>query len=141
MATSHALDDCCGVHDHRPTLVQRFIALAFALGSVAVVAVTGEMMVTGPLGDLTGDPAKALGIKGAYSSMWSVVRSPIGLALVVGFLVCLYRFSANVRHSWRDCLRAQSPGRSCGSPPRSRSASPPASATGARSPATTRRSP
>ena len=48
MATSHALDDCYGVHDHRPTLVQRFIALAFALGSVAVVAVTVEMMVSGP---------------------------------------------------------------------------------------------
>ena len=29
MATSHALDDCYGVRDHRPTFVQRFIALAF----------------------------------------------------------------------------------------------------------------
>ena len=104
MATSHALDDCYGVRDHRPTFVQRFIALAFALGSVAVVAVTVEMMVTGPLGQMTGEPAKALGIEGAYSSVWAVVRWPIGLALVVGFLICLYRFSANVRHGWRDCL-------------------------------------
>ena len=102
MATSHALDDCYGVHDHRPSFVQRFIALAFALASVAVVAVTAEMMVSGPLGELTGDPAKTLGIEGAYSSVWSVVRWPIGFALVVGFLICLYRFSANVRHSWRD---------------------------------------
>ena len=104
MATSHALDDCYGVHDHRPTFVQRFIALGFALASVAVVAVTAEMMVSGPLGELTGDPAKTLGIEGAYSTLWSVVRWPIGFALVVGFLICLYRFSANVRHSWRDCL-------------------------------------
>lgn len=104
MATSHALDYAYGVRDHRPTVVQRFIALAFALGSVAVVAVTVEMMVTGPLGNLTGDPAKALGIEGTYSSLWSVVRWPVGLALVVGFLVCLYRFSANVKHCWRDCL-------------------------------------
>jgi membrane protein len=104
MATSHALDDCYGVHDHRPTFVQRFIALAFALGSVAVVAVTVEMMVGGPLGRLTGDPARTLGIEGAYSSVWSVVRWPFGFALVVGFLICLYRFSANVRHHWRDCL-------------------------------------
>ena len=51
MATGHALDDCYGVRDHRPTFVQRCIALAFALGSVAVVAVTVEMMVSGPLGD------------------------------------------------------------------------------------------
>jgi membrane protein len=104
MATGHALDYAYGVRDHRPTVIQRFIALAFALGSVGVVAVTVEMMVSGPLGQLTGDPARTLGIEGAYSSVWSVVRWPIGLALVVGFLVCLYRFSANVRHCWRDCL-------------------------------------
>jgi hypothetical protein len=36
MATSHALDYAYGVRDRRPTLVQRFIALGFALGSVAV---------------------------------------------------------------------------------------------------------
>ena len=36
--------------------------------------------------------------------MWSVVRWPIGLALVVAFLVCLYRFCANVRQGWRECL-------------------------------------
>jgi membrane protein len=104
MATGHALDYAYGVRDHRPTVIQRFIALAFALGSVAVVAVTVEMMVTGPLGQLTGDPARTLGIEGAYSAVWSVVRWPIGLALVVVFLVCLYRFTANVRHCWRDCL-------------------------------------
>ena len=72
MATSHALDDCYGVRDHRPTFVQRCIALAFGLGSVAVVAVTAEMMVSGPLGELTGDPARTLGIEGAYSALWSV---------------------------------------------------------------------
>jgi hypothetical protein len=26
------------------------------------------------------------------------------LAIVVAFLVALYRFSPNVRHGWRDCL-------------------------------------
>jgi len=66
--------------------------------------VTVEMMVSGPLGELTGDPAKTLGIEGPYSVLWSVVRWPIGLALVVGFLVCLYRFTANVKHGWRECL-------------------------------------
>ena len=123
MATSHALDDCYGVRDHRPTLVQRFIALAFGLASVAVVAVTAEMMVSGPLGELTGDPARTLGIEGAYEGVWSIVRWPIGFALVVGFLICLYRFSANVRHHWRDCLPGRRRGRdACGSPPPSPSA-------------------
>ena len=104
MATGHALDYAYGVRDHRPTVIQRFIALAFALGSVAVVAVTAEMMVSGPLGDLTGDPAKTLGIQGPYEHVWAVLRWPIGFGLVVTFLVCLYRFSCNVRHCWRDCV-------------------------------------
>jgi membrane protein len=104
MATGHALDYAYGVRDHRPTMIQRFIALAFGLASVGVVAVTVEMMVSGPLGELTGDPAKTLGIEGPYSALWSVIRWPIGLALVVGFLVCLYRFTANVKHCWRDCV-------------------------------------
>ena len=75
MATGHALDYCYGVHDHRPSLIQRLIALLFALGSVAVVAVTVEMMVSGPLGQLTGDPAKTLGIEGPYSV--GVVGGPL----------------------------------------------------------------
>jgi membrane protein len=104
MATGHALDYAYGVRDHRPTVIQRFIALAFGLVSVAVVAVTVEMMVSGPLGQLTGDPAKTLGIEGPYSALWSVFRWPIGLTLVVGFLICLYRFTANVQHCWRDCV-------------------------------------
>ena len=104
MATAHALDYAYGVRDHRPTVVQRFIALAFAIGSVGIVALTVEMMVTGPLGNLTGDPAHALGIEGAYHAVWSVLRWPLGFALVVVFLVCLYRFTPNVRHCWRDCL-------------------------------------
>jgi hypothetical protein len=111
MATSHALDDCYGVRDHRPTVVQRFIALGFGLASVAVVAVTAEMMVSGPLGELTGDPARTLGIEGAYKGVWSVVRWPIGFALVVGFLIGLYRFSANVRHHWRDLPARRARGR------------------------------
>ena len=35
-------------------MVQRFIALAFALGSVVIVSLTVELMVTGPLGDPVG---------------------------------------------------------------------------------------
>jgi membrane protein len=104
MATSHALDYAYGVRDRRPTLVQRFIALGFALGSVAVVALTVELMVTGPLGDPDGAVARRLGIGHAYAVAWSVLRWPVLLLTVVGFLMCLYRFSPNVRQCWADCL-------------------------------------
>lgn len=102
-STGHALDFAYGVRDRRPTVVQRFIALAFALGSVVMVALTVELMVNGPLGQ-RGGLARSLGMVDVYTVGWSVVRWPLLLAIVVTFLVCLYRFSPNVRHGWRECL-------------------------------------
>jgi membrane protein len=71
---------------------------------VAVVAFTVELMVTGPLGEPTGGMARRLGLGEAYAFIWSVLRWPLLGLTVVAFLVCLYRFSPNVRHGWRECL-------------------------------------
>jgi membrane protein len=103
-ATGHALDAAYGVRDRRPTILQRLLALAFALGSVALVSVTVEMMVVGPLGDPDAGLARWLGLGDAYTVVWSILRWPLLLAIIVAFLVCLYRFSPNTRHCWRDCL-------------------------------------
>jgi membrane protein len=104
-STGHALDAAYGVTDRRPTVASRLLALAFALVSVALVATTVEMMVVGPLGDPDSGLAKWLGLGSAYTVGWSIVRWPLLLAIVVGFLVCLYRFAPNVHgHTWRDCL-------------------------------------
>jgi membrane protein len=103
-ATGHALDAAYGVRDRRPTLVSRLLALGFALGSVLLVAATVEMMVVGPLGNPHAEMMRRLGISGPYAAVWSIVRWPLLLAILVAFLVCLYRFSPNVRHCWRDCL-------------------------------------
>jgi membrane protein len=82
-ATGTALDVAYRVRSARATPVQRVLALGFALGSVALVALTVEMTV-------------AVG--------WTAVRYVLLLAVVVGFLVALYRFSPNVKHSWRECV-------------------------------------
>ena len=82
-ATGTALDVAYGVRSARAAVVQRLLALGFALGSVALVAFTVEMTV-------------AVG--------WAVVRWPLLLAIIIGFLVSLYRFSPNVKHCWRDCI-------------------------------------
>ena len=82
-ATGTALDVAYRVRSARATLVQRVLALGFALGSVALVALTVQVTV-------------AVG--------WAALRVPVLLAVVVGFLVSLYRFSPNVKHCWRDCL-------------------------------------
>ena len=102
-ATGNALDFASGVTSRRPTVVRRFIALAFALGSVVVVSVTVQLMVNGPLGR-TGGFARDLGLGEAYSVAWRIARWPLLLALIVTFLACLYRFSPSVRHPWRECL-------------------------------------
>jgi membrane protein len=103
-STAHALDSAYGVEDGRATLVQRVLALGFALGSVLLVSVTVEMMVVGPLGDPSTGPVAWLGLAEVYNVGWSIVRWPLLLLIVVGFLVCLYRFSPNVAHGWRDCV-------------------------------------
>jgi len=104
MATAHALDYAYGVRHSRPTIVQRFIALGFAIGSVGVVSMTVELMVAGPLGDPQAGLAGQLGIGDLYALAWSIVRWPILLTTIVVFLVCLYRFSPNIKHRFRDCL-------------------------------------
>jgi membrane protein len=104
MSTSHALDHAYGVRHRRTTTVQRFIALAFALVSVAIVAASVELMVTGPLGDPEGGLARRLGMSDEYAFAWSLLRWPLLLAMVVVFLMCLYRFSPNVKQGWRETL-------------------------------------
>jgi membrane protein len=104
MSTAHALDHAYHVQHGRTTVVQRFIALAFALVSVGIVAASVELMVTGPLGDPEGGLARRLGLSDEYALAWSLVRWPLLLAMVVAFLACLYRYSPNVEHGWRDCV-------------------------------------
>ena len=103
-STGHAIDAAYGVEDRCPTFIARLLALGFALGSVLLVAVTVEMMVVGPLGDPDSGPVAWLGLGDAYTIVWSVVRWPLLLLIVVAFLSSLYRFSPNVHLGWRDCV-------------------------------------
>lgn len=102
-STSHALDRAYGVTDRRPTLTRRFIALGFALASVVVVALTLGILVVGPLGGGP-DIAERLGLGRAIALTWILARWPALLLVLIGFLVCLHRFSPNVEHSWKDCV-------------------------------------
>jgi membrane protein len=61
-------------------------------------------MVTGPLGNPSTGIARRFGMSDAYAFTWGILRWPLLLCTVIGFLVCLYRFSPNVKHGWRECL-------------------------------------
>ena len=101
-STGHALDTIYDVEDTRTTYAERMLALGFGLVSVVLVAITVEMMVVGPLGDPDAGLPSWLGLGEAYTVVWSVLRWPTLLALVVAFLMCLYRFTPNVKQGWRD---------------------------------------
>src|SRR3954464_13721651 len=82
-STGRALDAAYGVHDRRPTIVHRMLALAFALVSVLLVAITVEMMVVGPHGNAAASPVERLGLGSQYELTWSIGRGPLALAVVV----------------------------------------------------------
>jgi membrane protein len=103
-ATSRALDAAYRDRHQRLSIHQRLIALGFAFGSVVVVVLTLGIMVDAPFLDEHRTLAEQFGISQALVTAWWVLRWPVVLAVLVAFLLCLYRFAPSVRHGWRHLL-------------------------------------
>ena len=101
-ATSRALDTAYHDRHQRLSAAQRLIALGFAFGSVVVVVLTLGIMVDAPFMDE--NQAVEIGVSRALVTAWYVVRWPVVLAVLVVFLLCLYRYAPSVRHAWRHLL-------------------------------------
>jgi membrane protein len=101
-ATSRALDTAYHDRHARLSISQRLIALGFAFVSVVVVVLTLGIMVDAPFMDE--DVALDIGVSRALITIWYVGRWPVVLAVLVGFLLCLYRLAPTVRHAWRHLL-------------------------------------
>jgi membrane protein len=101
-STSHALDTVYELLDHRRTPVRRAIALAYALASVVAITVTLAVMAAVPLG-VSVDPDNSV-VSDALQIAWTVARWPLLVTVVVLTFTCLYRYSPDVRHSFRECL-------------------------------------
>jgi membrane protein len=101
-STSHALDTVYEVSDHRRTPVRRAIALAYALSSVVAITVTLAVMSVVPLG-FTAPRDTSVGGH-ALQIAWTVARLPLLVMVVLLTFTCLYRYSPDVRHSFRECL-------------------------------------
>jgi membrane protein len=100
-ATSRALDTAYHIRHQRLSLNQRLIALGFAFVSVVVVVLTLGIMVDAPFLDEQHDLALRFGVSRAVATAWYIGRWPVVLLVLVGFLLCLYRFAPSVRHAWR----------------------------------------
>jgi membrane protein len=103
-ATSRALDTAYHDRHQRLSMHQRLIALGFAFGSVLVVVLTLGIMVDAPFLDEQRDLALEFGVSQALVTAWYILRWPVVLAVLVAFLLCLYRFAPSVRHAWRHLL-------------------------------------
>jgi membrane protein len=103
-ATSRALDTAYHDRHRRLSMAQRLIALAFAFVSVVVVVLTLGIMVDAPFLDEERDLAAQFGVSRALLTAWLIGRWPVVLLVLVGFLLCLYRFAPTVRHAWRHLV-------------------------------------
>lgn len=103
-ATIRALDLAYDVTERRGLVVQRLLALGFAVGFVVAVTVTLTLMVVGPLLGSAQSLATRFGLGSAFELAWSVGRWPLLLVIVVAFLACVYRYGPAVDHHWRDCV-------------------------------------
>ena len=101
-ATSRALDTAYHDRHQRLSVTQRLIALGFAFGSVVVVVLTLGIMVDAPFMDE--DQALEIGVSRALVATWYIGRWPVVLAVLVVFLLCLYRFAPSTKHAWRHLV-------------------------------------
>jgi membrane protein len=103
-ATSRALDTAYQERHRSQTFNQRLIALAFAFASVVVVVLTLGIMVDAPFMDERSALADRLGLSRWIATAWFFGRWPVVLLVLVGFLLCLYRFAPSVKRGWRELL-------------------------------------
>ena len=101
-ATSRALDTAYHDRHQRLSVTQRLIALGFAFGSVVVVVLTLGIMVDAPFMDE--DQALEIGVSRALVATWYIGRWPVVLAVLIVFLLCLYRFAPSTKHAWRHLV-------------------------------------
>lgn len=96
-ATIRSLDLAYRVSERRSLLAQRLTALGFAVGFILVVPVIFTMMVVGPLLGTGEELAERLDVGLFFEILWTVMRWPLLVLLVLTFLTCVYRFGPNVR--------------------------------------------
>jgi membrane protein len=99
-STSHALDAVYEVEDHRRTGVVRALAVTYAFAAMTAITLTLAVMSAVPLG-FSADPGEPA-LPHVGQLVWAVARWPMLVVLLT--LSCLYRYSPDVRHSFRDCL-------------------------------------
>jgi membrane protein len=103
-AAIRALDLAYNVEERRGVVVQRLLAMVFAVGAVVVVSLTLVIAVVGPLFGTGADIAGRVGLGDAFAVLWQLLRWPVIFGVAVGFFTAVYRFGPNVDNRMRDSL-------------------------------------
>jgi membrane protein len=100
----YAMDVAHAIEDRRSGMHQRLVGLGLAVGSLVASVLTLLIMIVGPLLGSAQVLADQLGLGSTYRLLWIAGRWPLLLLILIGFLVCLYRFAPSVRPPWKACV-------------------------------------
>ncbi|MEZ5266570.1 MAG: YihY/virulence factor BrkB family protein [Acidimicrobiales bacterium] len=87
--------------EHRSFIAQRANALVLAVGSVITGAVILSMLVFGPLLGSGTDIADAVGSGRTFAVLWTYLRLPFALAVMVAWAATVFHVAPNHRTPWR----------------------------------------
>ncbi|MEZ5234682.1 MAG: YhjD/YihY/BrkB family envelope integrity protein [Acidimicrobiales bacterium] len=87
--------------EHRSFIAQRVNALVLAVGSVITGAVILSMLVFGPLLGSGTDIADAVGSGRTFAVLWTYLRLPFALAVMVAWAATVFHVAPNHRTPWR----------------------------------------
>ena len=94
-AFGRALNRIYGIQEGRPVWKLRPLQLAMTLvGVLLVAAVLIGLVVSGPVARAVGD---TIGLGGGAVTVWSIVKWPVILAIVIVLVAMLYYLTPNVR--------------------------------------------
>lgn len=94
-----ALNRAYGVPEARPYWKARLVAILLTIGLALFLLVSMLLLIFGPqLGNWI---AQWVGLGGAFTVLWNVLRWPVILFLVIFSVALVYYFAPNVQQSWK----------------------------------------
>ncbi len=103
-ALVRALDIAYDLDDHRPWVRIRGTAFLLAVGSLLAATVMLTLLVVGPLVGSGRDVADALGMGGAFASLWDVLRLPVAFVVLVVWAATMFHVAPDHHTPWRADL-------------------------------------
>jgi membrane protein len=100
-ALIRALDVVYDLEERRGYFRMRALALALALGSVVVAALTLAMLVLGPLLGTGADVADEIGLGGLFATWWDWARWPTAVVILVAWAATVFHVAPNHHTPWR----------------------------------------